>query len=239
MPTLPDFAFVALFAIAVPLYDYLVFWPATARRLQADPAGARMRLWRGAVAYPWALVAIGATLWVVAERPWQALGFSVPAGWRLWTAVAATLLLLLYYVQAALAVARDAATRASVRQQFTGKLARVLPRTRAELTWFGGVALTAGFCEEFLFRGYLIWALAPTLSWWGAAAASLAIFAAGHAYQGWSGVVRTAVVGALFTLVVAALDSLWPAIILHSLVDLGGGVLAWLALREEAGAPPA
>jgi hypothetical protein len=32
---------------------------------------------------------------------------------------------------------------------------------------------------------------------------------------------------------VALLDSLWPAILLHSLVDLGGGVMAWLVLREE------
>jgi hypothetical protein len=33
-------------------------------------------------------------------------------------------------------------------------------------------------------------------------------------------------------LVVAILGSLWPAIVLHALVDLGHGIMAWLALRE-------
>ena len=98
--------------------------------------------------------------------------------------------------------------------------------------WFGGVSLTAGFCEEFLFRGYFIWALAPWLGWWGAAALSLLIFASGHAYQGWNGALRTGIVGAIFTLVVAIFGSLWPAIALHALIDLSNGMFAWLALRE-------
>ncbi|MCI0376926.1 MAG: CPBP family intramembrane metalloprotease [Gemmataceae bacterium] len=46
--------------------------------------------------------------------------------------------------------------------------------------WFGGVSLTAGFCEEFLFRGYFIWVFAPWLGWWGAAALSVLIFAILH-----------------------------------------------------------
>jgi hypothetical protein len=39
-------------------------------------------------------------------------------------------------------------------------------------------------------------------------------------------------VGAFFTLTVAIFGSLWPAIALHALVDLGSGTIAWLTLRE-------
>ena len=92
--------------------------------------------------------------------------------------------------------------------------------------------LLDGIAEEFLFRGYFIWALAPWLGWWGAAALSVALFASGHAYQGWNGALRTGVVGTFLTLVVAILNSLWPAIILRALIDLGSGVIAWLALYE-------
>lgn len=46
------------------------------------------------------------------------------------------------------------------------------------------------------------------------------------------GVLRTGIVGTFFTLVVAVFGSLWPAIALHALLDLGQGVIAWLALRE-------
>jgi membrane protease YdiL (CAAX protease family) len=63
----------------------------------------------------------------------------------------------------------------------------------------------------------------------------VALFEAGHAYQGWNGVLRTGIVGAMYTLVVAAFNSLWPAIALHAVLDLGGGVMAWLALREGSG----
>ena len=113
-----------------------------------------------------------------------------------------------------------------------GKLAAFLPHTRPELSSFVGVSLTAGFCEEFLFRGYFVWALGPWLGWWGAAALSVPFFAALHAYQGGAGAIRTGVVGLLLTLVVATFDSLFPAIALHALVDVGTGVIAWLALRE-------
>lgn len=232
MTPLPDLLYVALFAVALPLWDHLVYWPATWRRFQVDPVRARKRLWIGAIGYPWALVAVGAALWVANDRSWTSLGLAVPAGWRLWVAVGLVLLVVAYNVQSAAAVARDPGARASVRQQFFGKIADVMPHTRSELYWFGGVSLTAGFCEEFLFRGYFIWALAPWLGWWGSAALSLLIFASGHAYQGWNGALRTGIVGTVFTLVVATFGSLWPAIVLHALVDLGSGTLAWLALRE-------
>lgn len=142
------------------------------------------------------------------------------------------LLLAAYLALGAVSVDRDAKAREGVRKQFTGKLADVMPRTRPEMALFGGVALTAGFCEECLFRGFFIWALSPWIGWWGAAALSLAIFALGHLYQGWSGVIRTGLIGLLFTIVVAVSGSLWPAIALHAILDLGQGVMARLALRE-------
>lgn len=109
-----------------------------------------------------------------------------------------------------------------------------MPHTRTELYWFFGVSLTAGFCEEFLYRGYFIWVFAPWLGWWGAAALSVPFFAIAHVgvYQGWHGALRTGIVGAFFTLVVAIFNSLWPVIALHAVIDLGAGMMAWLALRE-------
>lgn len=236
MTTILDLVYVALFAAALPLWSYFVSLPKLRRQLQADPVRARKRLWIGAIRDPWVLVAVGAALWLASARSWTSLGFSAPDGWRLWVAVGLVLLIVAYQLQSVAAVARDPEARASVRQQFSGMLADVLPHTRAEMYWFGGVSLTAGFCEEFLYRGYFIWALSPWLGWWGAAALSVALFAIGHAYQGWPGVLRTGAVGLLFTLVMVVSNSLWPAIVLHAAVDVGGGMMAWLALREG---PPA
>ena len=237
MTTLLDLLYVAVFAIAFPLWDYLVFWPAFHRQSQADPARARTRLCRSAIGGAWGLVAVGAVLWVANDRSWRSFGFSVPHGWRLWTSIALFLLLAAYFSYAVATLLRSSEARASMRQQI-GTLTAVMPHTRTELYWFAGVSLTAGFCEEFLYRGYFVWVLSPWLGWWGAAALSLAFFAIGHLYQGWNGVLRTGIVGALFTLVVARFGSLWPAIALHALSDVGAGMMAWLALREQSAKGP-
>ena len=231
MRTLPDLLYVLLFAVVSPLLDYVFFWPAFRRRSQADPARARQWLCTWAILGAWPVVVVGAAVWLANDRSWAAFGFSVPGGWRSWASTALFLLLAAYYVYAVATLARSSDARASLRQQI-GELDAVLPHTRTEMYWFSGVSLTAGFCEEFLFRGYFIWVLAPWLGWWGAAALSVLIFAIGHAYQGWNGAIRTGVVGASFTLVVAIFDSLWPAIALHALIDLSNGTMAWLALRD-------
>jgi membrane protease YdiL (CAAX protease family) len=156
-------------------------------------------------------------------------------GWlrhrQLLSSIAVFLLVAVYQAHTAVALARSSDARASLRQQI-GPLTTFIPHTRTELSWSGGVSLTAGFCEEFLYRGYFIWVLAPWLGWWGAAAVSLLFFAVSHIYQGWNGVLRTGIVGAFCTLVVAMFNSLWPAIALHALIDFSSGAMAWLALRE-------
>jgi len=231
MPTLIDLLYVALFAVALPLFDYLVSWPAFQRRSQAEPARARRRLWIANIVSLWALVAAGAALWLFNDRSWASFGFSAPEGWRWWISIALILLLVAYCALSVASVASNPAARASVRAQFGGTAA-VMPCTATEMILFAAAALTAGFCEEFLFRGYFIWVLAPWLGWWGAAALSILIFAGAHAYQGWSGVLRTGIVATMFTLTIAICGSLWPAIVLHFLLDLGMGIVAWLALRQ-------
>ena len=231
MTALPDLIYVGLFAVAGPLIDFRLFWPAYHRLSATDPAWARRWLWQWGMGNLWWLVAMGAVLWIANGRSWASFGFRVPEGWRLWAAIGAVVLMAAYQALAVMTVARDAGQRSKLREQF-GPVAAVLPHSRSELCWFGGVSLSAGFCEEFLYRGYFVWVFTPWLGWWGAAALSLACFAIGHLYQGWSGVIRTGVMGAVFTLAVGLFESLWPAMALHALVDLGGGTIGYLALSD-------
>ena len=234
MTTLADLLYVMYFAAVGPLIDYVFFWPAFHRRSEVDLAKTRTSAWAWTIGSSWLLVAVGAGIWVWNGRSWSEFGFIVPEGWRLWTSIAVILLAAVYYGYAVITLARSGEERTKLREQFgtLNEVDAVLPHTRREMYWFGGVSLTAGFCEEFLFRGYFIWFFAPWIGWWGAAVLSLLIFAGWHAYQGWNGVLRVGIVGGIYALVLAIFNSLWPAIALHVLVDLANGMMAWLVLRE-------
>ena len=229
--TVSDWCYTALIASGL-LIDHFVSWPAFLRRSQLDQPSARLWLWRVWMTLLWALVVIGIALWRSNDRAWLTLGITVPGGWRLWGSAILLAGFALYQAQTAVKIARISGPKPKLRAQL-GNLSIMLPHSLAELRWFIAASLTAGFCEEFLFRGYLIWAFAPLLGWWGAAVLSLLVFAASHAYQGKAGAIRAGFAGGIFTVLVAVSGSLLPAIALHALVDAGAGIIAWLVLREE------
>jgi len=97
------------------------------------------------------------------------------------------------------------------------------PATRTERQWWVLVCITAGFCEETLFRGFMLhylhvfpWTLNLTL----ALLISSVIFGFHHLYQGAGGVAGTAIVGFLFGLLFLLTGTLLLPIILHALIDL-------------------
>ena len=226
-----DWCYTALIASGL-LFDHFVIWPAFTRRSQRDQPSARKWLWSVWMTLLWALVVGGIALWLSNERAWLTLGMTVPQGWRLWGSVVLVVGFALQQVRTAARIARISGPKPKLRAQ-VGKLSIALPHSPDEMRWFVAVSLSAGFCEEFLFRGYLIWAFEPLLGWWGAAVLSLSVFAAAHAYQGKAGAITSGLVGGVFTLLVALSGSLVPAMVLHALVDIFSGVIAWLILRDE------
>jgi membrane protease YdiL (CAAX protease family) len=231
------YVFVAVVAVAWPLYDHFVDWPRFRRWIDGGIAHARLRQYGVAVTTQWTLVALCAALWVWGSRPWGPLGLSVPRGWRFWIAVALIVPLSALYVWQASVVARSGRAREKIRRGLS-ILESIVPHSGAELAGFVVVALTAGACEELLFRGVLVSVFAPVLTWWGAAAAALVPFGFLHSYQGSDGMIRSATLGGFLTLVWAATGSLWSAIVLHAVIDLGGGLVAWLALRKDVPSRP-
>lgn len=120
------------------------------------------------------------------------------------------------------------AHRLGVRESRT--LAMLLPRTARERLGFLGLSITAGICEEVVFRGFLIFALARVIdSATVAALIAAAIFGLVHAYQGFAGSVRAALLGALLSLPVLISGSIVPAIIAHAAIDVIGGF--WVGPR--------
>lgn len=227
--TKADALYVALIAIGLCI-DSLVLWPRFLRRSEAEPARARVRLWSSSIVFLWTLVGAGVALWMLERRSWTELRLVAPHGWRILGTIGVLLAVAVFYARTVATIRR--ARRSNKRIKFSKDAARRAPHTRAELAWWVALSVSAGICEEFVFRGYLIWVLQPVLGLWLAAAASLIVFAVAHAYQGAKGVVAVGAVGGLFTLIVLVFGSLVPAIAVHVLVDAGEGLVAWLALRD-------
>jgi membrane protease YdiL (CAAX protease family) len=227
----PDLLCLTLIAFAL-LLDHFVVWRAFLRRLQVDPTRARLWLYPALVGELWALAVCVLSLWLYEKRPWAFLRLSTPQGWRLWISLA-----LVSALAAALAttIVRLARLRRRKRVKMKSHAAALVPHTRRELAWWAAVSLSAGFSEELIFRGYLIWAFRPFLGLWGGAALSLVVFATAHGYQGAGGALAVGIVGAFLTLVVLIFGSLWPAVVMHLLIDLQQGFTAWLVLQRTPG----
>ncbi|MEJ2009725.1 MAG: CPBP family intramembrane metalloprotease [Acidobacteriota bacterium] len=89
------------------------------------------------------------------------------------------------------------------------------------------MAPTAGLCEEFLYRGFL---LAEATAWfhsvaWGVVVSSAA-FGFAHSYQGLNGMVRAGLLGALLAWPVVHTGSLYPSMAAHFAID--AVALLWL-----------
>jgi uncharacterized protein len=111
------------------------------------------------------------------------------------------------------------------------------PATWTERRWFAFLCITAGICEETLFRGFLLrylhgfpWSLNLTL----ALLISSVIFGLQHLYQGAAGATSTVVVGFLFGLLFILSGNLLLPMLLHAVMDLR--MLA--ILRPPAAAEP-
>jgi membrane protease YdiL (CAAX protease family) len=193
-------------------------------RLKADLAtnpGARLHHYRRGIVGEWLAVALVVVIGLLAGRRPASIGLRAGSH----PGATADDVLVVAVVLAASAIVfrfggRD--IRALLRRQARGFL-DLLPRTRRERLTFAALAITAGVCEEVVFRGfgivYIRW-LWPDASRPFIIAVTAAAFGFAHLYQGARGVLLTGIVGAYLAWLTLSTGSLLPAIAVHALIDL-------------------
>jgi len=103
----------------------------------------------------------------------------------------------------------------------------MLPHRHIELTLWIALSVTAGICEETIFRGYLQRQfMALTNSAPAGILLSAVAFGAAHAYQGLRMVILIALYGGMFGMLAHWRGSVRPGMIAHGLNDSLNGVLA-------------
>ncbi|MGC2152864.1 MAG: CPBP family intramembrane glutamic endopeptidase [Terriglobales bacterium] len=108
-----------------------------------------------------------------------------------------------------------------------GRNVSMLPQRGIELAFWIALSLTAGICEETIFRGYLQRQfMALTKSAPAGILLSAATFGAAHAYQGLRMMILIALYGAMFGILAYWRGSVRPGMIAHAWQDSLNGVLA-------------
>lgn len=227
--------FVLLFIAVIVMPAWSAF---SGAQLSRHPPQARKlipRYWQ-IVVRGWVVVGLVIGTWLLLGRNFAMLGL-VPSlrGWDLAGFAAVALGVVVLVIQLLrLKSLPDKRLKKALRSLDRMKVA---PTTGGELAVFMAVAVTAGVWEELVYRGFLIWFLAPVVGLAGAMILSSFIFGMGHAYQGAPGVAVTTFVGFMFALLYILSGSLWWLMAAHALIDVYGGLVAWrlqtLATRRQ------
>jgi membrane protease YdiL (CAAX protease family) len=233
MPGPLDLAVVALFAAAWPLWEYFVTWPRHVRAVDAGDPTARTRTYQRTILEQWVLTALVVAVMLRAGREFSLVWLVVPTGWRLWLGVALPVIYVALVAVQSKALFAKPASMAKLRASLH-PLRALIPYTATEYAWFRPLAVTAGICEEFLFRGYLVWVLSAWIGLYPAAAVSMVVFGLGHAYQGPAFATRAFAAGVAMGLLALATRSVLPGMVLHAAIDLVGGWITNRVIRETA-----
>jgi len=168
--------------------------------------------------------------------------------WRGMTIYAACMATLIFIVTALISVLvllhTDPAHLAAVHQQAVSDLhlknktvESIAPATAFELLLWIGISLTAGFCEEHIFRGYL---LRQALSFFRIVGApqrfatvlSIAVtsllFGSLHLYEGVGGAIFVGMLGLVFAILALRFGNLRAVIVAHSAQDFLVGLFLFL-----------
>jgi len=182
----------------------------------------RLTLYASTIAFQWFAVA------VVAWRAWvhgftaSQLGLTIHDRTRILVAsiVGAATIAALQWVN----LRRVGRIPVEARGSLQAIAERILPQSTVELLPYLALAMTAGLCEEFLYRGFALAVLVHVgLQTWAVVLLSSILFGLAHSYQGRGGIVMTLLIGLLLGTSRIAYASLVPAIFWHSAVDVVAG----------------
>lgn len=210
-----------------------VAFPKVYPRLVRNEPGIRLREYRHTIVEQWVLCLSAVGIWLYYGRPLYELGLgfklSLANGIGLMAVGLFTVLLWLQY--------RAVQDLESARQDLDGQLGEkvkaIVPHTQAEAHTFRFVGLTAGICEEVLFRGFLMAYLQQWMDLWAAVGVSSIAFMLAHSYMGRSDAIRAGIFGLACGIAYALTGSLVTPILLHAIMDIFSGATLYAAFRDQ------
>ena len=228
-----DHVVFGLLLLVFPVWDRFELRKSAAR-IHAGDHGHRMTLYKKIFAWEWGVTIVLVAMWFLLGRTATDLGFVPSAGLVPIAGYALTVILCVLLVLQMQSVVMTPEGRASMRKQLDW-LSFLTPSNGAERRAFNAVSVTAGVCEEVIYRGYLTAYFAALLGMplWGAAILSSIVFGIAHMYQGPAGILRTGLVGVGLAGLYLLTDSLWAPMLVHAVMDLASGHIGYKSFNED------
>lgn len=213
----PGRLFLVLLIAGVPILASLQ--PAAVEKMELPP---RSALYASAISVVWILAGLTGGVLLMEGVPLAAIGLhggpvTGILGWALAAAFGSLL--------SSLVITRVGARLGARESRLAFYLIPTDARERGIFLW---LSVSAGFCEELVYHGFVLAGLAAWLEsgWLAAAIANLA-FGVLHGYQNTVGIVRAGVMGMILSVPVIVGAGLVPGMIAHFLVDAALGLGAW------------
>jgi len=216
-------AFLTVFLLAIvvgyPIWDHFYL-----KKIKGQQVS-KWRMYGEIMAAQWAIVLILFLYWKISKRgmnelfvyqkPFLSINKEMLLAMGTGVLLATVMLLLM------VRFVKPVRAKISRMQQVEG-IGFLLPKTLKERWLFLFVSITAGVCEEIIFRGAMVYYLTncfdqlPILL---IGVISSILFGVVHLYQGWKGVFLTSYMGMVLFLLFVGSGSLWLPILFHFLID--------------------
>ncbi len=226
-------------ALVTPLQGWYEF-RRFKEQIRAGVPNARARVFLSSIRIQWIVTFAFLAVWYLLGNDPARVGL-VPgwSGWQ-WLAVGAGGAICVLLILQTVHLKKNPKQLAALRPKL-GDVAFIAPGNAHEKRLFDGLSITAGVCEETIYRGLMLGLLTEQIGLWPAALVSTLFFGLAHAYQGFAGIARTALAGAVAVLLTIFRGSIFVAVIVHAIVDMTQGRLISAAVDapQEEGEPQA
>ena len=225
--TLFDHFLILILFVVQPIHGWLSFRRYLKKVAAGEPAD-RPKLYRETQVLEWSFLTVLLAGFFSLSRDPSTLGFVTAGGTGFWICgalIAAGSIVLILSTKSCRQLSQPERDK---QRASLGNLGHFLPQDDRDLASFYRVSVTSGIVEEIVFRGFVLWYLSFFMALWPAVLVSSVAFGLAHSYQGFSGMIRTGLIGLAFGALFVISGSIWLPIVGHILVD----VLQGRQLRE-------
>jgi hypothetical protein len=230
-PSLGDHIFIALIAAGVPIFGALIWRWHGLSMMEPGSTNTRIRNYLLDIVIEWALVIAVLVWWFSVNRTPGGIGFRAPGGWGFWVGAIICIVVGVFFGFQVRTALSSAKARQQIREQLSGSTELMMPLNARERRAWVGLSITAGVCEEILYRGYLIWYLMTWIPGWPAMIVAAVVFGVAHLYLEGKGILKAIVGGLIMGAAYLLTGSIWVPMVLHATLDITSGFTGGAALE--------